>query len=332
MSYGRMSIALACGDYDRTAALRDGSVRPEGVDLNYITLPVEETFHRMVKYAEFDAAELSLSTYVMTLSEDSRPFVALPVYPSRIFRHSGIYINTDSGISEPADLKGRVVGVPEYQVTAAVWIRGVLADFYGVPVDSVSYRTGGLHTPGRTEKFPITGECNAEIVPIGDTETLAEMLADGRIDALYTPRTPRTFATGHPKVRRLFEDSAAEERAYFAKTGIFPIMHVLVLRRDVYERNRWLAGSITKAFEQARLAAMTGIEETAALAYMLPWLHDEVARTREALGSDWWPYGIERNHTTLDSFLAYSYAQGLAARRWTVEDLFAPECLDTVIV
>lgn len=328
----KLRITLACDAYDRTQALRTGDVTVAGVDLNYLSLPVEETFHRMVKHQEFDVAELSLSSYVLTLDWPEPPFIAIPVFPSRSFRHSGIYVNTAAGIRTPDDLVGRVVGVPEYQVTAAVWIRGILADHYGVPIDSVRYRTGGLHTPGRTEKVALHLPDSIKIEPIPDDRTLAEMLVSGEIDALQTPRTPRPFAEGRPEVARLFADYPAEERAYFQDTRIFPIMHVVVIRRDVYNQHRWLARSLYEAFEKSRRHAMAGIDETAALRYMLPWLPTEVARTREAMGSDYWTYGLDPTDPTLSQFLTYSHHQGLASILRTPEQLFASEATDDVIV
>jgi 4,5-dihydroxyphthalate decarboxylase len=322
-------ITLACERYDRTEALRDGRVRPAGVDLTYLAQPVEETFFRMARFREFDAAELSLSSYVIGLTRDA-PFVALPVFPSRLFRHSGIYVSAASGIQTPQDLVGKQVGVAEYQLTANVWIRGILADHHDVPVESVIYRTGGLHQPGRTEKVALQLPAGVRVEPIGPTQTLSEMLATGEIDAVYTPRTPESFTRGDSGVRRLFDP--AGEADYFARTGIFPIMHVVALRREVYERNRWLARSLFDAFAESKALCEEGIDETAAARYMLPWLHDEVARTRSILGEDYWPYGLDRNVEVLRTFLRYSYDQGLAARPVEPEELFAPETLAATLV
>jgi 4,5-dihydroxyphthalate decarboxylase len=325
-----LRLSLACSECDRTQGLRDGSVPVEGVSLTCIGLPVEEIFHRMARFAEFDAAELSLSSYVISL-ELGKPFIAVPVFPSRMFRHSGIYVNSDSGIAEPADLIGRTVGVAEYQLTANVWIRGILQEHYGVPVTSVTYRTGGLHEPGRTEKLPLSLPDDIRVEPIGGGQTLAQMLVAGEIDALYTPRTPAPFAQGRPEVRRLFDDSAAEEARYFAGTGVFPIMHTVVLRRDLYAEHRWLARAFVKAFEQARRRALDGIDETATLRYMVPWLPEEVARTRRLLGDDYWPYGLPANQVVLETFLRYSSEQGLAPRLLRPADLFAPETLEDFV-
>jgi 4,5-dihydroxyphthalate decarboxylase len=324
-------LSLACSECDRTQGLRDGSVPVEGVDLTCIGLPVEEVFYRMLRYREFDAAEISLSSYLLSLEQDA-PFVAIPAFPSRMFRHSGIYVNSQNGIEGPADLMGRTVGVAEYQLTANVWIRGILAEHYGVPVASVSYVTGGLHAPGRREKIPLSLPADIRIEPIPEGKTLAQMLVDGEIDALYTPRTPAPFAAGRPEVRRLFPDAGLEEERYFAATGVFPIMHTVVLRRDRYEESRWLARALLKAFEQARRQAMDGIDETASLRYMVPWLHEEVARTRAVLGEDYWPYGIGPNIGPLETFLRYAAEQGLATRPFSPADLFAEETHEEFVI
>jgi 4,5-dihydroxyphthalate decarboxylase len=300
--------------------------------VNFLDLPVEETFFRMLRFGEFDIAELSLSTYVLTLHQGA-PFIALPVFPSRAFRHSGIYVREDSPITDPAQLAGATVGVPEYQITAAVWIRGILAEHHDLPVDTVRYRTGGLDNPGRVEKAPLDLPPEIDVAPIGPGETLSRLLLDGAIDALYSARNPSPFnSPGRGGIRRLFPDPAAVERAYFARTGVFPIMHTLVLRRDVYQQHRWLARELVKACQAAKTLGLTGIDETAAPRYALPWLWQEVERTRAALGDDWWRYGLDRNRTTLETFLRYSHDQSLAARHYEPEELFAPESLAAVVV
>jgi 4,5-dihydroxyphthalate decarboxylase len=323
----RVPLTLACWDYDRTLPLAQGDVRPAGVDLTYLTLPVEETFFRMTRFREFEAAELSLSSYVLSLDQDA-PFVAIPVFPSRAFRHNGIYVHAASGITEPAGLAGRLVGVPEYQLTAAVWIRGILAERHGLPVASVRYRTGGLHQPGRTDKIAHNAPPGVEIAPIPAGQTLAGLLAEGGIDALYSPRTPQPFATGDPRVARLFADPRAAEEAYFADTRIFPIMHVVVLRRDVYQRRPWLARSLQAAFEEARALTVARMAETAATRYLVPWLYADLELTQQIMGADFWTYGLTAdNERTLRTFLRYSHEQGLASRRYEPGELFAPETL-----
>lgn len=324
-------ITLACERYDRTEALRDGRIRPAGIELTYLAERVENTFFRMARFQEFDAAELSLSSYVIGLTRDA-PFIAVPVFPSRMFRHSGIYVSAASGIEQPADLVGKQVGVAEYQLTANVWIRGILADEHGVPVDAVTYRTGGLHEAGRIEKLAIDLPPGVHVTPVDRARTLSDMLASGELDALYSPRTPESFSRGDSGVRRLFDPSGPAEEEYFRRTGIFPIMHVLAIRRELYEQHRWIARSLYDAFEAAKALCAAGIDETAASRYMLPWLHDEVARTRAILGEDYWPYGLDRNRDVLRTFLRYSHEQGLATRLLEPEELFAPETLEGTLV
>jgi 4,5-dihydroxyphthalate decarboxylase len=323
-----LKLSLACWNYDRTRALLEERVGPDGIDLTYVNLPVEETFFRMLRHQEFDVAEMSLSSYVLSLFRDDRPFVALPVFPSRSFRHSCIYVHSGSGIARPADLVGKRVGTPEYQMTAPVWIRGILAEHYGVPVTSVTYVTGGEEEPGRPEKLPLDLPPDIRVERIGPDQTLSAMLARGDIDALYTARMPSSFRAG-ATVRRLFHDFAAVEREYFRQTAIFPIMHTVVIRRDVYERNRWVAQSLSKAFRAAQQETYADLAETAALKTMLPWLTAHLEDTRAEMGDDFWPYGIERNRATLATFLRYSYDQGLAKRLLEPEALFAPESLES---
>ena len=320
-----LRLTLACWNYDRTRALADGSVRPEGIDLNYLGLEVEETFFRMLRHQEFDVAEMSLSSYTVTLSRDDPPFVALPVFPSRMFRHSCIFVSAKSGIREPKDLVGRRVGVPEYQMTAPVWIRGILQDEHGVAPSSVHYFTGGVEETGRDEKIRLDLPARIRVTPIGATQTLSQMLADGEIDALYTARTPSTFTTRPGTVRRLFEDYVTAERDYHRRTRMFPIMHTVVMRRDVYRAHPWIAQALCKAFAEAKRRARADLDATNALATMLPWQIAHVEEARRELGDDWWPYGLPSNRAVLDTFLRYHHEQGLSQRRLAPEDLFAPE-------
>jgi 4,5-dihydroxyphthalate decarboxylase len=306
----------------------DGSVQPDGVELTYLNLPVEETFFRMLRHREFDAAEMSLSSYTVSMFREPRPFVAIPVFPSRFFRHSCIYINADAGIREPQDLIGKRVGTPEYQMTAPVWIRGILAESYGVPIDSVTYCTGGLEEPGRSEKLKLELPPNIRIEPIGGAQTLSAMLARGEIDALHTARMPSSFLAADGKVRRLFENYVEVEQQYYRDTRVFPIMHTVVIRRDVYDKNRWVAQALYKAFVAAQRCAYEDLYVTAALKAMLPWLTAHAEQTRSLMGRDYWPYGFEPNRKTLSTFLRYHHACGLSKRLLQPEELFAPETME----
>ena len=326
----KLRLSLACWDYDRTRALADGRVQPDGIELIYQSLPVEETFFRQARHREFDVAEMSLSSYCVSKFLPDDPFVAIPVFPSRAFRHSIVYVNERSGIREPKDLIGKRFGTPEYQLTANIWIRGILSDEYGVPVDSVTYLTGGEETPGRPEKLKLELPPSIRVTPIGATQTLAAMLASGEIDAFHGPRKPSTHDA--PGVRRLFPDYVADEKAYYARTGIFPIMHVVVIRRDVYERDHWVAMALYKAFAEAQRRTYDDFRQTAALKAMLPWAAAEAEATRALMGEDWWPYGLAGNEKTLATFARYSHEQGLSKRVLTPRDLFAPETLEAFTI
>jgi 4,5-dihydroxyphthalate decarboxylase len=329
VTVARLKLTLGCWNYDRTRALMDGSVVPDGIELNYLNMPVEETFFRMLRHQEFDVAEMSLSSYTVSLFKSPQPFVAVPAFPSRAFRHSCIYVNAAAGIREPKDLIGRRVGNPEYQMTAPVWIRGILSDHYGVPVDSVTYVTGGEEEPGRSEKLKLDLPPNIRVERIGPEQTLAQMLLTGEIDALYTARMPSTFRTGGGRVRRLFENYVDVERDYYRRTGIFPAMHTVAIRRDVYEANRWVAQSLMKAFVVSQRRTYEDLYETAALKAMLPWLTAHVEQARAEMGEDFWPYGFEKNRETLRTFLRYHHEQGLSKRLLEPEALFAPESLES---
>ncbi len=328
----RLQLTFACGDYDRTRALAEGTIRPDGIELNYLRLPVEETFFRMMRHREFEVAELSLSSYVLSLQADPAPFVALPVFTSRMFRHGGIYCHAGAGIERPEDLRGRTVGTPEFQVSAGVWIRGILADRHGVPVDSVRYLTGGQESPGRMEKAPLQLSTDLDISRIAPDRTLSAMLAEGEIDALYTPRIPGPFAARDPRVRRVFADTVAAEKEYFAATGIFPIMHVVVVRRDVYERFPWVAQSLTKALVLAKQEALASLYDSSALRFMLPWLNQDLEQAKALMGEDFWSYGLEPDRATLSTFLRYHHEQGLSRRTLAPEELFAPESTEAAII
>lgn len=328
----RLPLTLACGDYDRTRALEEGSVRADGIELTYLRLPVEETFFRMLRHREFDVAEMSLSSYVLSLQQEPPPFVALPVFTSRMFRHGAMYCRADAGIEQPQDLVGKRVGSPELQLSACVWLRGILADHHDVPVTSMTHVTGGQESPGRVEKAPVSRAAGLVVESAPRGRTLSQMLVEGDLDALCTPRIPSPFAAGDPRVRRLFPDVVAAERAYFAATGVFPIMHVVVVRRDVYERHPWVAQSLTKAFGLAKERALEALYDTSALRFMLPWLVQDLERARELLGADYWSYGLAGNEHVLETFLRYHHEQGLSTRQVAPAELFAPESLEAAVV
>lgn len=334
-----LPLTLACGPYDRTRALADGRVPVEGTDLRYIALDPEEIFFRMLGHGEFDVSELSLSSYLLThlaggpMGGTASPLIAIPVFPSRSFRHSGVYVRDGSDVTRPEDLAGRTVGVAEYQLTANVWIRGILQEYHGVPARSVRYRTGGLNQPGRQEKIPLDLPPDIDIAPIPPGETLADLLARGEIDAIYSPRAPiDPIAPDGGRLRRLFTDPRRAEQDYYRASGVFPVMHVVVLQRRLYETNRWLAQSLMKAFEKAKGLAYADLQRTAALAVTLPWVREEYEASVDLLGPDYWSYGLAPNRPVLETFIRYADEQGMITRRPDPAELFAPETLHSVII
>ncbi|MES3636589.1 ABC transporter substrate-binding protein [Mycobacterium intracellulare] len=326
----RRRLTLACQPYDRMQGLWDATTPARGLDINFLPLPIEETFFRMLRFREFDAAEMSLSSYVLTLPHS--PFVAIPVFPSRAFRHSAIYVRADSPLTDPSQLSGLTVGVPEYQITAAVWIRGILQDHYRVDPASITYRTGGLDQAGRVEKIKLDLPADIRVAPISSDQTLSQLLLDGQLDALYSARNPLPFNTSGRGIRRLIANVGDVERAYARETGIFPIMHTLVLRREIYIEAPWIARELLLACTAAKDAAMNRFTETAALNCMLPWSHDHAEEASNLLGADWWPYGVAANEATLSTFLRYSYEQGLAAKVYRPQELFAAETQEEHVV
>lgn len=325
-------INFGCWDYDRVAPIIDGRIRPDGIDLNFLNMPVEETFFRMLRHKEFEASEISLSSYVVSLSRADAPFVAIPVFPSRFFRHGSIFVNADSGIEKPEDLVGKRVGCPEFQMTAPVWIRGILSDEYGISPSSVTYFTGGEEAPNRVEKLQLDLPEEFDVRPIGPDKTLSAMLRDGEIDALYTARKPSSYEGPNGRVRRLFPEFKSAEAEYYRRTSIFPIMHTVALKRSVYEADRWIAQSMLKALTAAKDIAMEGLSETAAMKASLPWAVAHYEEAVELMGQDYWSYGFEPNRHVIATFLRYSYEQGLSPRLLQPEDLFAPETLEAFVI
>jgi len=321
-----LRLSLACGATDRTLPLVLGDVRPAGIDLTFLRMQPEEVFWRMTRHAEFDAAEMSLSSYLLRRSRDDHALLAIPVFPSREFRHGCVFVRADAGITAPADLKGARVGVPEYQMTAAVWIRGFLDDDFGVRPTDLRWSTGGLYQPGREEKLPIAIP-GLDLQPIGPDQTLSQMLLDGQLEAIIGPRAPAGFP-GDPRIQRLFPDFRQVEADYFRRTRIFPIMHTVVIRRDLLDAEPWVARSLYDTFCAAKAQALAALADPIVLAASLPWLIDEVEQTRALMGDDYWPYGLEANRPTLEALVRYSAEQGLATRRLPIEELFAPSTLD----
>jgi len=323
-----LRLSLAIGDYDRIRPLVNGNVRIDGVDPAFSILDPEEIFFRAFKYADFDICELSLSSYTVKTANGDCPYIAVPVFPSRAFRHTSVYIRTDRGIAKPEDLRGKRVGVPEYQLTANVWVRAILEE-YGVRPADITWVRGGYEHPGREEKIALKlpAEVRLESLPAG--ATISSALADGTIDAVIGPRAPSCFERGHPQVGRLWSDPVAAASEWYGKHRIFPIMHVLGIRKDVAEQHRYLPGALVKAFEEAKAFALARLSNTAATKVTLPFVEERLQHARALMGEDFWSYGLEANRAGLDTFLAAHHAQGLSSRRLAPEDLFHPASLES---
>jgi 4,5-dihydroxyphthalate decarboxylase len=324
----KLKLSMAIARYDRTAALLEGTVQAEGIELNVVPLKVAEIFWRQLHHApEFDVSELSLSGYLVTLERKPPTYIAIPVFPSRVFRHSSIFINTDSGIKKPADLAGKRVGIPEYSMTAAVFIRGMLQDVYGVDLKTLRYVRGGEHGYKSEERVELNlpPEIRIESAPPG--RGISDLLAAGEIDAIFSPFPPASFAAGHPKVARLFPNWESAEREYYKQTRIFPIMHTVVIRREVYEANRWIATSLYAAFEQAKARCYQALDDSTA-PYSMPWFVPQLLEQWRFFGCDPYAYGVEPNRHLLETMTRYSIEQGLTHRRFSVDELFAPEMYD----
>ena len=324
----RVPLSVCTGDYDRVRALADGRIGIEGCDVNYVTMNPEQAFYRAWNNLEFDVTELSGSSYILARSTGWDNYIAVPVFPSRMFRHSGIYIRADAGIEKPEDLKGREVGVPVYAMTAALWIRGMLQDDCGVAPADIHWRTGGLEQGGRKPKFSPHLPSDIRVTPIPDDRTLSAMLAEGEITALVSAREPSCFEGGKGDIVRLFPDFRAAEKAWYARSGMFPIMHVLAIRKTLVEREPWLATSVLKAFTEAKDICLDEMSDVTALAVSMPWIAAELSETRALMGNDIWPYGFQENLKELETMCRWSRAQGVAARNMDPAELFHPATLD----
>ena len=323
----KLHLTLACEDYDRTRALKDGVISPEGIVLNYLVMPVEEIFWRMMKYEEFHVSELSMGAFLTAASQGRRPFVAIPVFPSRTFRHRCIFINAASGIRRPEDLRGRSMGVPEYSMTAAVWLRGLLQHEYGISPSEIHWIQAGEEEPGRKDRVDFEMPAGVRLESKPD-RTLNEMIQSGEIDAMMSPRVPTCVLNGAPNVHRLFPDYRRAEMDYFRKTGLFPIMHVIVIKRAVYDREPWVAQTLYKAFCAAKDHCMRDLYDTNVLRISLPWTSAEYDATKELMSADYWPYGLAANENNLETLNRYLFEQGLIKQTLKLTELFAQETLE----
>jgi 4,5-dihydroxyphthalate decarboxylase len=323
-----LNVSLATNYYDRTAAIYDGRVQIEGCKVHHVLLEAPEIFHRLFKFEEFDIAEMSLSTHMMTTARGTSSYIGIPVFPLRMFRHSGIYIRTDAGIKTPADLRGKRIGLPEYQITAVVWMRGMMQHEYGVKPNEIHWRNGGQEQPGRGERTPLKAIPGLDLQPLGPDQTLVEMLRNGELDALFTARAPSSFLKGEPHIARLFPNTREAERAYYKKTGLFPIMHLIGIKKTLVEQHPWLATSVYKAFLEAKALAMIDLRDVNALMVTLPWLEAETNETMAVMGQDFWKYGAHESARDIEALTQYAYEQGLVDRKIPIDELFARSTLE----
>jgi 4,5-dihydroxyphthalate decarboxylase len=325
-----LQVDLACGDYDVVRPLRDGAVQAEGMEINFVTINKPPEVHwRMGIHAEFDAAEMSFGSFVAGKSRGDFPFVAIPAFVYRKFRHSCAYVNVNAGIRTPQELKGKRVGIPEWQMTATLWLRGFLQDDYDVGLRDVSWLTGGLESSGRREKVALKLPHDIRVEAIAEGKNLTAMLVTGEIDALLTAQVPAPYANGAAEIERLFRNPREAEREHFKRTGIFPIMHVMVIREDFYRRHPWVAQSLYKALLQAKTYCIDALSKNDGIHSAIPWAGHYMDDTRRLMGDDYWPYGLEANRPTLETFLRYASEQGLTQQKLIVDDLFAKETRDT---
>lgn len=323
-----LTLTVACAPYDRVRPLFDGRVALPGIRLVPVPIHSEQSFPRAFTRAEFDVTELSLSSQLIQVSRGQGEYVAIPAFVSRAFRHGCIYLRADAGITDAKGLEGRRIGIPEYQMTLGLWLRGILADDHGVDVNGIAWRTAGTNQAGRKERLPLELPPGMDVRPLPDGATLNQALLDGGIDAILSPTEPLAFAQGDPRVVRLFPDPRAAAMAYHRRTGFHPIMHVMGLRRDIAEKHPGLAGRLYQAFEEARrlgLAEMEADLRHSSLSLMLPFLAEEWAATKALLGADPWTYGLHANRAELEAIARWSHAQHLSRRLLGVEEMFHPD-------
>jgi 4,5-dihydroxyphthalate decarboxylase len=319
----KLKLSLAVGPYDRTRALIDGTVQIDGVAPLCMTLSPEEIFFRAFRHAEFDICELSLSSYTVKTAQGNCPYVGVPAFVSRTFRHTAIYVRTDR-IKKPADLKGKKVGVPEYQLTANVWARAILEDDFGVKPSDITWVRGPITDAERPEKISIKLPSDVKLQDAPEGRTISQLLAEGEIDGFIAPRAPSLDLRKHPNIGWLFPDPTAAAKDYYKRTGVFPIMHLVGVRRELVQQYPWLPAAVLKAFEQAKTVALDLINDTSATKVTLPFVEENLKAARELMGEDFWPYGVGPNRKTLETFLRRHHAEGLSSRLVSVDELFHP--------
>lgn len=320
----RIPLTLAINDSDQVRDLVSGRVPVDGVDLTCLLYPVEEIFFRFTKFREWEVSEMSLGKFTALKSRGDTSIIGLPVFPSRSFRHSGIFVRADGPVDDPAALVGARIGIPEWTVTATVYQRGLLEHEYGIPLHEVSWVQAGINSPGRVETLPVGLPPGVEIDQRPEA-TLNDLLLAGEIDAMLVPHPPRSFEDRSGEIVQLFTEPRRVEREYFQRTGVFPIMHLIVLRADAFAAHPWIAMNFLKAFSEAKDRSLSRLRDATAPHFPLPWGPERAKEDEQIFGADLWPYGIEANRTTLETFLAYALEQGLLEHELAVDDLFPDE-------
>ncbi len=323
-----LRLTLAVGDYDHVRDLVSGEVRAEGIELGCLVLPPEEIFFRFTRFAEWEVSEMSLGKYASLVSQGDTRVVAIPVFPSRVFRLSSLYVRPGGPIVSPADLKGSRIGIPEWAQSASIYTRGYIAHELGIPLESIEWVQAGVDEPGRREKVALK-------LPAGiryrsePGRSLTELLLAGDIDAVMSARAPSRFSDGSGAIVRLYPDFRAAEETYYLKTRIFPIMHVIVLRGDIYAAHPWAAMNLFKAFVLAKVRAIERLLDGGISHAPIAWLAEYAARMKSLFGGDLWPYGIEPNRPTLEALLQYAFEQGVCHRLLSVNELFCEQVQDS---
>jgi 4,5-dihydroxyphthalate decarboxylase len=325
---GKLNLSIAMGNYDRTRALYDGAVQIDGVDPVFMLLNPEEMFFRAMRSEDFDVAELSFSSYLVKHARGDCPYVAIPVFLSRAFRHTSIYVRKDR-VKKPEDLRGRRVGLPEYQLTANVWARSILQDEHGLRPEDIVWVRGGIDTPGRPEKIKLDLPPGVRLESAPEGKTISELLDEGEIDGFIGPRPPNRKALLNPNIGWLFDDPTAVAKDYYRRTGIFPIMHVVGVRKTLVEAHPWLPNALFKAFTQSKQYALDLLADTSATKVTLPFVEEQLKAARLAMGEDYWSYGVPGARQTLAAFLKHHHSQGLSSRHVPLQEVFHPSTYES---
>jgi 4,5-dihydroxyphthalate decarboxylase len=318
-----IALTIAISDYDHVRDLRDGRVETPGLDLRFFDMPIPQLFGRFTTYREWDVSEFGMGKYVALKSRGDESLTAIPVFPSRTYRHTAIYVRSDSPLERLDELAGKRVGVPEWAQTAVVYVRGMLTQTAGVDLASIEWVQGGVNEPGRREKVALRLPDGVRVTPAPE-DSLNDLLVGGRLDAVISAQAPTAFLADGGPLRRLLADPVTAEREYYAQTGIFPIMHTVAIKQELVHEHRWLPGNLVAAFEHAKKRSLARARDEMISRYPVPSISTLAGQAAEMYGDDFWPYGIEANRRTLEAFLHFAYEQGVAERLLDPEELFAP--------